>query len=77
MLLFVPKRQLIQAELASFGTSPAVQKEQEEDPVASEIFPVEHSEHSSFATDAELGDRTLNASVITSVLSQTTVVTRR
>jgi len=47
MLLFVPKRQLIQAELASFGTSPAVQKEQEEDPVASEIFPVEHSEHSS------------------------------
>jgi len=40
MLLLLPGRQSTHADLASFGISPAEQKEQAEGPVVSEIFPL-------------------------------------
>ena len=47
MLLFVPAKQSIHVDLLSFGTSPASQKVQEEDPGVFEIFPIEQIEHES------------------------------
>ena len=47
MLLFVPAKQSTHVDLLSFGTSPASQKVQEEDPGVFEIFPTEQIEHES------------------------------